>query len=227
MIINFQDFLKNYQDIQNKIIQDKYFFYVWKKNEIPTSFGKQKSFLEYEIQNKNTNFAQNQKKEFDKKQEYWLLNRIDNETSWFLYFAKNKEIYANYKKLQKENQIIKTYYAVVKWEFKKEKIFLTNPIMHKNKTKMIVINKKTDIKKWKWKKHYVNTEITKLFYDKQNNKTYLKAKIEKWIRHQIRIHLANEECPIIWDNIYNKEYIKFNQKLQLFSVWFKFKKRNF
>jgi 23S rRNA-/tRNA-specific pseudouridylate synthase len=59
------------------------------------------------------NFIKNQKSNFTKEQEYGLLNRLDNATSGFLYFAKNKDFYDKFKKLQKEEKIEKVYYAKV------------------------------------------------------------------------------------------------------------------
>jgi 23S rRNA-/tRNA-specific pseudouridylate synthase len=41
------------------------------------------------------------------------LNRLDNDTAGFLYFAKTKSIKEEYKKLQDEQQITKVYIANV------------------------------------------------------------------------------------------------------------------
>ncbi len=219
MIIPFNAFLKNYQNYDFFIKEDNNYFLVWKKSNIPSSFWKKYSLLNMIEDNKlDQNFCDYIKKTFSKNEEYWLLNRIDNDTSWFLYFAKNMEIYNNYKKEQKQGNIIKYYYAIIEWNFPYTKKEVNYIIMHKNKTKMIAIKENKDKRKWRWKKHFLKTKIEKLYFDKKENKTYLKISIKKGIRHQIRCHLESIWYPIIGDNLYNW---KEEKQLNLYSVWFK------
>jgi len=216
MYINFQTFQKEYLNLDSfKIIETDNLFFLWKKAFIPSSFWKEKSVLDLLEENKlDTKFTENQKNNFTKENEYWLLNRLDNDTSWFLYFAKNQEFYKKFKNLQKEGKIDKVYYAKVEWIFDYKSIEIDDPIMHKNKTKMIVIKNKQDEKKWRWKKHFVKTYVEKIFYNEKENTTWLKVIIKKWIRHQIRVHLASLWLPIVWDKLYWKKV----EKLFLFSV---------
>ncbi len=221
MIIQFPNFLQNYR-IRNEnglILEDENYYYFWKKPWLASSWGKNESILDLI---KKGDFLQNQKNIFSAEQEYWLLNRLDNDTSWFVYFAKNQTIKEKYKQLQKENQIDKTYYAVVNWQFSYDNIIVSYPIMHKNKSKMIVIKDKKDIKKARWKQLFVETKIKKIRYDKQLDLSYLEVHILKWVRHQIRVHLSSIWFPIVWDKLY---WGKENDILWLFSVWFKM--RNF
>jgi len=208
MFLNFQDFIKNYKNLeQPKIVELPDFYFLRKPHWIPSSFGKQKSILDMLENNElPQDFTQNQLK-FPKEQEYWLLNRLDNDTAWFLYFAKTPEIYDNFKQLQKQNKITKIYYAQVKW--KPFETIITYPIMHKNKSKMIVIKSEKDKKKWRWKLHFVQTKVKPI----QNN--WIKVEITKWIRHQIRAHLSSiwlpiKNDPLYWENNW--------WKLQLYSV---------
>jgi len=237
MLILFNKFLEKYKDLNKiEILEDDNFFYLWKPAWTPSSFGKEKSILdimennkfnkitdftnlnkEKQINNQSWNlkilnlskFLNNQFNNFNKEQEYGLLNRLDNDTSWLLYFAKNQNIYCNFKEKQKNKEIEKVYYAKVYWIIDFQKKTITYPIMHKNKTKMITIKEKKDIKKARWKQHLVETTIKNLW----NN--WLEVKIRKWIRHQIRVHLSSIDLPIVWDKLYwNWEW-----KLHLFSVW--------
>jgi 23S rRNA-/tRNA-specific pseudouridylate synthase len=61
----------------------------------------------------DVNFTKNQLTNFTKEQEYGLLNRLDNDTSGFLYFAKNNNIFSEFKTLQKQEKVNKIYYAKV------------------------------------------------------------------------------------------------------------------
>jgi 23S rRNA-/tRNA-specific pseudouridylate synthase len=146
MYLEFEDFYKNFKNLQTpKIIQTNDFYFLRKPHKIPSSFGKQKSILDMlENGELDENFTQNQLK-FSKEQEYLLLNRLDNDTAGFLYFAKTPQTYEKFKKLQKENKIQKIYYA--QCENTPFKTQITYPIMHKNKSKMIVIKSPKDIKK--------------------------------------------------------------------------------
>ncbi len=217
MIIKLQNFLQNYKiwNDETFILEDKNYYYFWKKPWLASSWGEKKSILDLI---KEWEVLENQKEIFSPEEEYWLLNRLDNDTSWFVYFAKSKEIKEKYKNLQKENQIDKTYYAVVSWKFSYDNTIVSYPIMHKNKSKMIAIKENKDIKKGRWKQLLVETKIKKIRYDKQLDLSYLEVHILKWVRHQIRVHLSSIWFPIFWDNLY---WGKENDILCLFSVWIK------
>ena len=237
MYLDFQTFQQEYLNLDDfKIIEDNDLFFLWKKAGIPSSFWKEKSVLDLLEENYfDKKFTENQKKYFSKENEFWLLNRLDNDTSGFLYFAKDLEIYKKFKELQKNEKIEKIYYAKVAWWFEwfqndaewwielslldqnyHIKSFVIDfPIMHKNKTKMIAIKDKKDTKKWRWKQHFVKTFVEMIEYDKVENTSWLKIIIKKWIRHQIRCHLASVGLAIVWDKLY---WWKDSEKLYLFSV---------
>lgn len=50
---------------------------------------------------------------FGKEQELGLLNRLDNETAGFLYFAKTQEAFDRYRQLQAEGKVNKWYIAQI------------------------------------------------------------------------------------------------------------------
>lgn len=220
MIIENWDFFEKLENENFKIQEDEKFYYFWKKHNISSSFGTQESILsllEEEILQEKV-FIKNQKTNFTKQEEYWLLNRLDNDTAWFLYFAKNLEIYENYKKRQKNNQIQKKYIAVVKWNFPFEEKHINYEIMHKNKTKMLVLKTEKDKKLWRWRPHCVSSFVKKIKYDLTKDETYLEVWIKKWIRHQIRVHLQSINYPIIWDKLYGEN--RQDEVLRLYSLWF-------
>ncbi|MEI7919137.1 MAG: pseudouridine synthase [bacterium] len=117
------------------------FFVLWKPNGIPTTFGKEQCFLDILLtntpKNKNTDVAipnfllpyidfpdfvpttlteekiQEQLQTFGKEEELGLLNRLDNETAGFLYFAKTQKSFDHYRQLQTEGKINKWYIAQI------------------------------------------------------------------------------------------------------------------
>jgi 23S rRNA-/tRNA-specific pseudouridylate synthase len=179
---------------------------------------------------------------FDFEVEFLLLNRLDNETGWLLYFAKNEKIYDKFKKLQEEWKVEKIYVADVYWKIpdfwrnpkrlkKFEESLFNNeftglwfkikfPIKHHKylKDRKVAIKRDKDLNKWRWKLHQVETEIIPLYYDKEKNQTTVYAIIKRWIRHQIRVHLASIWYPIVWDKIYAKKIYPKDWMLHLWSI---------
>ena len=211
--------------------QDKYFYYFWKPAGLASTRWKSVSFLDL-MSGKNLNehirdIVDSQMEFCWREKELWLLNRLDWVTTGLLYFAKNPKIYNKFRKLQQEWKIDKFYVAEVYWDIQKwvkenwNKI--TYPIMHHkfSDDRMIIIRWENDKTRWKWNIHEVKTEISEIEYDEINNCSTVLIKIHKWIRHQIRIHLASIWFPICWDNIYCKSKNQKFDKLQLFSMGMK------
>ena len=113
---------------------------MWKPSALPTTFGKEICFLDILLgkdTNKDTDFSipkfllpyidlpdfkhctlqqasvQHQLAIFGKDKELGLLNRLDNETAGFLYFAKTQEAFDRYRQLQGEGKIHKRYIAQI------------------------------------------------------------------------------------------------------------------
>ena len=240
-----------YSDIMIYVFND--YFLLWKPRGVPSTFWEGKSILDYLetpwelgkllIESTDTKilstyvdisqytkfedmewFENNQRTQFSRKQECGLLNRLDNATGGFLYFAKTPQAYTNYRAFQKQGRIQKTYLAFVEWNpsYKDEgkPIDIYFPIMHlaSNPEKMIVVKWYQDENKWRWKRHKGKTTVELVKYFPEEQKSLVKVTISKWIRHQIRAHLATIGAPIIGDILYNKKSKK--EDLQLWSVWF-------
>lgn len=165
-------------------------------------------YLDGYIQQSLATFLKNQTTQFTKQQEYGLLNRLDNDTGGFLYFAKNPESYRLYKEQQKQWETQKMYLAQVHGNpfFKSNEKFITieTPIMHHrfDDQKMIVISDKKDENQWRWNTHNVSTMIELIEYNQEKNISLLRVIIHKGIRHQIRVHLKSIWAPIAGDKLY-------------------------
>lgn len=113
---------------------------MWKPSALPTTFGKEPCFLDMLLGktiNPDTDFSipkfilpyidlpdfkpciiqqasiQHQLNVFGNNEELGLLNRLDNETAGFLYFAKTKEAFDRYRELQAEGKVNKRYIAQI------------------------------------------------------------------------------------------------------------------
>ena len=205
--------------------EDNWCYYIWKPAWFPTTFWKEKSFLEYIFEEKDHIVIQSLLKEFAQEDEYWLLNRLDNATTGLLYFAKNKDIKREYKELQKEWRVNKYYIAEVYWDIRyrtrENGDIIEYPISHHkfSKDRMVVVLPNTDSRKIDTRLHRVKTKILECFYDEDRQTTTLTITIQKWIRHQIRSHLSSIWYPIVWDEIYWKKKDPRKWDWQLFSIW--------
>jgi 23S rRNA-/tRNA-specific pseudouridylate synthase len=93
-------------------IENDQYYFVRKPHGIPTTFGSQFSFLE-QLEQERDSFFEQQSKEFNKAEEYGLLNRLDNDTAGYIYFAKTHKAKDAYLEKQQAKQYTKYYIAIV------------------------------------------------------------------------------------------------------------------
>lgn len=236
------------------ICEDPYFYYARKPHGIPTSYGKGRCFLDELrvissgaqprspagrnpfLMGKEISPLRSTSVEMTQK-EYGLVNRLDNDTAGLLYFAKTQEIYDEYKALQSEGKVIKTYYATVYGEVKPEFFWVKDPIGHSQSdpARMVVIDSIVGTPsrgvRHTGRLHYVETYVQKISYNKEKHQTLLEVQITKGIRHQIRVHLASVGYPIVGDKLYvnkklrrilrQKDFFEEDTQLQLVSAGLK------
>ena len=119
-----------------------------------------------------------------------LCHRIDKNTSGCLVFGKNKKAVRFFNNLLIDNNVKKTYQAVLKGKLKK------NIVVNKPIYKNIATKSKNSISKFKIIEHL-------------NNATLVEVQIYTGRSHQIRIHAALINHPIIFDNRYgDKDFNK-------------------
>ena len=120
-----------------------------------------------------------------------LCHRIDKNTTGCLVFGKNKKAVKFFNNLLIDNNVKKTYQAILKGKLKKN-IVIDKPI-YKN----ITTKSKNSISKFKIIEHL-------------NNATLVEVQIYTGRSHQIRIHSALINHPIIFDNRYGDK--NFNKR---------------
>lgn len=205
----------------NQIIwfEDNYCYYFWKSHGIASSWGAWPCFLDIFL-TKNSipaleTIRNNLNTIFGSDNEFWLLNRLDNDTSGLLYFAKSIEIKKQRKELQNQWKIIKYYLADIRGNVDRSDKCIAYPIAHhpQAKDRMICIQDSTG-NNLEWQP--CETWIEKLYYDEEKNYSCLLIMIRKWVRHQIRCHLSALGCPIIGEKIYKKK--KDIEYLHLWSI---------
>ncbi len=123
-----------------------------------------------------------------------LTHRIDKNTTGILITAKSKEIAKNITRLFKVNKIKKVYYALVLGVPKKKNNLINLPISKVN------VN---SFEKMKVTEDFSKQAIT--YYQTLETKTNLsliKIFPRTGRKHQIRIHMLSENCPILGDKKY-------------------------
>lgn len=199
--------------------EDDYCYYFWKPHGIASSWGSWPCFLDmFLTSNADTAIEKirtNLTIAFGSDNEFGLLNRLDNDTSGLLYFAKSLEVKKQRKKLQNQWKIVKYYLADVRGNIDRFDKCVAYPIAHhpQAKDRMICIHNSAETHiQWQ----ACETWVEKLYYDEVHNYSCLLIMIRKWVRHQIRCHLSAIGCPIIGEKIYKKK--KDTEQLHLWSI---------
>jgi len=136
---------------------------------------------------------------------YFLLNRLDKETSGVMLFAKNEEFQTKAIKEFKNNNVYKEYVAVVEGKVIDEEV-IDKPILTIKNNKGVA-RSKVDSKKGK----SATTRIYPMLIE--GNKSKIKVVIDTGRTHQIRVHLNNIGFPIIGDAVYGKPSSNINRVL--------------
>ena len=137
-----------------------------------------------------------------------IVHRIDKDTTGLLVVAKNDAAHNNLALQIKDKDANRLYYALVEGEIDDAHFIIEAPIgrSNKNRKKMAVVSDGKDAK--------TEFKIVKRF----SGYTLLQAKLYTGRTHQIRVHLAYINHPIIGDQLYGKKN-KFNIKHQMLHAY--------
>ncbi len=134
-----------------------------------------------------------------------IVHRIDKNTSGLLVICKNDTAHIHIAKQLKEHSITRKYEAIVYNNFKDESGTVDAPIgRHPVNRKMMAINPKNG-----------KNAIThyKVLDHLNNTYNYVELSLETGRTHQIRVHLASINHPILGDEIYGPKNNKLANKL--------------
>lgn len=122
-----------------------------------------------------------------------IVHRIDKDTSGLLMIAKNDIAHASLAAQLKAHSITRIYHAIVYNNFKDQEGTVDAPIGRdpQNRLRMMVTNQNSR----EAVTHYKVLEAL-------GNYTYIEAKLETGRTHQIRVHMAYINHPLLGDQVY-------------------------
>lgn len=134
-----------------------------------------------------------------------IVHRLDKNTSGALIITKTKEANKVFSNLFKERKIKKKYYALVKGNPKEEKAKIDMPIKRdeNNRTKMTL------------DKSGKNAVTSFLVLKRYKELALLDVAIETGRTHQIRVHMAGINMPILGDDKYGNLKNKYGANRQM------------
>lgn len=137
-----------------------------------------------------------------------IVHRIDKDTSGILVVAKNDNTHKKLSEIFKEHDIKREYIALAKGIIKEDKFTINLPIGRsiKDRKKMAVTNKNS-------RNAITHIEVLERFYS--SNVTLIKAILETGRTHQIRVHMSYIHHPLVGDEVYSKNDLKFKIKGQM------------
>jgi 23S rRNA-/tRNA-specific pseudouridylate synthase len=131
-----------------------------------------------------------------------LLNRLDNDTGGLVLFAKTDDGFRFYSEAMRAGRIRKTYLAVVHGRPGGESGVIDLALGHSRKStrRMLAADGHRRIRGRGLPAH----TAWKVLENKEPF-SLLEVVITKGVRHQIRVHLAALECPVVGDKLYNRK----------------------
>ncbi len=152
---------------------------------------------------------------FNNSTNFYLVHRIDKDTSGLVLIAKNEKILLDLQKLFENHEIVKKYYALVHNQLHKDHILIDIPIgrSRQNKLKMISSSNSKNAKQ----------AISEVYLVKNfHHHSLLEVIIKTGRTHQIRVHLKYINHPIVNDPLYGieKNCSKYGQYLMAYYISF-------
>lgn len=126
-----------------------------------------------------------------------IVHRLDKDTSGLLIIAKNDKAHIKMSDQIKDRKVKKTYIALVRGTIAENEATINMPIGRSTKDrKKMAVNKNG-------KEAITHFKVLNRYTTRKATYTLLEIKIDTGRTHQIRVHMAEIEHPIIGDTVYS------------------------
>ena len=130
-----------------------------------------------------------------------LIHRLDRPVEGIMVFAKTSKAASRLSEQVRNNQLNKTYYAVVE----------NNPQKNGTFTDYITKNEKNNTSYITNEKNGKKAILEYTLINKKDNLNLVKINLITGRHHQIRVQFSHHGYPLYWDHKYNKKFINDNQ----------------
>lgn len=132
-----------------------------------------------------------------------IVTRLDKDTSGLVLVAKNRYVHALLSEAQKQNQIHRTYEAMITGEMSPSFGTISAPIARK---KTSIIEREVNWDKGKEAVTHYQTLATFL------GASFLRVQLETGRTHQIRVHFSHFGHPLLGDDLYGGSRMEINRQ---------------
>ena len=183
------------------LYEDEYIYIINKPAGIITEsdFSKENTLVDI-LKAKKINLNKANKRSRD-----GIVHRLDKDTSGLLIITKTNEANIAFSKMFKEKKITKKYICIVKGVLEKDNAAIDMPIKRDNKVRTKMTLEKGG------KEAFTRFKVLKRYKDT----TLLEVRIYTGRTHQIRIHMAGINHPVLGDVKYGNLKNKYGAKRQM------------
>ena len=129
-----------------------------------------------------------------------IVHRLDKDTSGLMAVAKNNQAHAFLAGQLANREMGRMYLAICRGRIKREEFTIDLPIARHPKDR-----KKMGICSHKGKPAITHVKVLEFVSYKNKEATFIEAKLQTGRTHQIRVHLAHINHPVLGDEVYGKD----------------------
>ena len=142
---------------------------------------------------------------YTKEYENWTFKpafwyRLDKYTSWVLIAAKTYDALQYFNQIIRDREINKEYLTIVVW--KTPEHFVIDKPLEKSYNAHFDRAQMNIAKFWGLESKTEIFTVKTFFHHDLGHLSLLRVKLYTWRMHQIRVHVASEWFPVVWDLIY-------------------------
>lgn len=148
-----------------------------------------------------------------------IVHRLDKDTSGALVIAKTPKALRKLSKMFAEREVEKTYLAIVHgWPLPSSAVIRTpfgrHPVDHKKMCVPRIVREDDE-----YREAVTAYTVIKSGYRNGQKVSVVKVRLHTGRTHQIRVHMAHKDCPLLGERLYNKGRSPYGVPRQMLHAW--------